>query len=272
MNIQNTEFINLDSTSFKELLIKNSPTLVLLPKLEILVNKEEPTLFDILKICSHDQELLNKLTRRSGFEGHSEDFAKDILFKKGLGFLKSLAIRTMNQEIFTLPLGLNGMTTALIKRRSVILARFLKHFSPDLDREPDDLYLAGLLYNFHYVTFEQLVNIGQFDGQSFEEVSSECLHSTVESFSAIGFDPYIVGILEDSEKQIFETKNPFEQALLKIANGTLAQAEKNNGLLGRKVKVDRTLLDATGYSEREILLLLKDLSKNYNGTAVPWRR
>ena len=258
--------------SLHDLLAESSPTLVLLPKLEIIVNKEEPTLEDILAICSHDQELLGKLTRRSGFEGSSEDFAKDILFKKGLGFLKSLAIRTMNQEIFTLPLGLKGMTTGLIKRRSVILARFLKHFSPDLDREPDDLYLAGLLYNFHYVAYEQLVNVGHFEGQDFEDVRTACLKSTGEAFSAIGFNPYIVGILEDSEKQIFETKNPFEQALLKIANGTLEQAEQTNGLLGRKVKVDRTLLDATGYSEREILSLLKDLSKNYKGTSVPWQR
>ena len=118
--------------SLHNLLSDSSPTLVLLPKLEIIVNKEEPTLEDILMICSHDQELLDKLTRRSGFEGSSEDFAKDILFKKGLGFLKSLAIRTMNQEIFTLPLGLNGMSTGLIKRRTVILARFLKKFRADL--------------------------------------------------------------------------------------------------------------------------------------------
>lgn len=258
--------------SLQHLLSDRSPTLVLLPKLEIIVNKEEPTLEDILMICSHDQELLDKLTRRSGFEGSSEDFAKDILFKKGLGFLKSLAIRTMNQEIFTLPLGLNGMSTGLIKRRSVILARFLKYFRADLDREPDDLYLAGLLYNFHYVTYELLVQSGQIEEEDFEDVRSECLELTCEAFSNIGFDSYIVGILEDSEKQIFEAKNPFEQALLKIANDTLEKAEQTQGMLGRKSKIDRALLDATGYSEREILSLLKELSKNYKGTSVPWQR
>jgi hypothetical protein len=263
---------NIQTSSLHHLLSESSPTLVLLPKLEIIVNKEEPTLEDILTICSHDQGLLDKLTRRSGFEGSSEDFAKDILFKKGLGFLKSLAIRTMNQEIFTLPLGLNGMSTGLIKRRSVILARFLKYFRADLDREPDDLYLAGLLYNFHYVTYEQLVKVGQFEGQDFDAVRSECLELTCGAFSGIGFDPYIVGILEDSEKQIFETKNPFEQALLKIANDTLEKAEQTQGMLGRKSRINRTLLDATGYSEREILSLLKDLSKNYKGTSVPWQR
>lgn len=253
-------------------LVENSPTLVLLPKLEILVNKEEPTLGDILEICSHDHELLSKLTRRSGFEGSTEDFAKDILFKKGLGFLKSLAIRTMNQEIFTLPLGLNGMTTGLIKRRSVILARYLKHFSPDLGREPDDLYLAGLLYNFHYVCFEHLVKLEEILEHDFDDVRTESLALACGVFSKIGFDPYVIGILEESEKQIFETKNPFEQALLKIANDILEKAEQSQGMLGRKSRIDRTLLDATGYSERDILTILKDLSKNYKGTSVPWQR
>jgi hypothetical protein len=39
-----------------------------------------------------------------------------------------------------------------------------------------------------------------------------------EFFHNIGFDSYVIEVLEESENQIFETKNPFEQALLKIAN------------------------------------------------------
>lgn len=268
----NQSCTSVKTNALKASIVENSPTLVLLPKLELLVNNNEPTLEDILKICSHDEELLSKLTRRSGFEGSSEDFAKEILFKKGLGFLKSLAIRTMNQEIFSLPLGLDNMSTALIKRRSVILARFLKHFTSDLDREADDLYLIGLLYNFHYVCFEHLVKMGELTTDDFDDVRSECLSLSCELFNNIGFDPYVIGVLEESEKQIFETKNPFEQALLKIANCTLEQAEQTGGLLGRKVRMNRELLDATGYSERELLTLLKDLSKNYKGTSVPWRR
>jgi hypothetical protein len=57
-----------------------------------------------------------------------DEFAKEILFKKGLSFLKSLAIRTMNQEIFKLPLKLEGMSERHLKKRSVILARFIKYY------------------------------------------------------------------------------------------------------------------------------------------------
>ena len=49
-----------------------SPTMTLLPKIEDIIDKEEPTLEDILKVCSHDPKLLGKLTRRSGFSGSEQ--------------------------------------------------------------------------------------------------------------------------------------------------------------------------------------------------------
>ena len=263
---------NIDTSSLHDTLVQNSPTLVLLPKLESLINKEEPTLEDILVICAHDDELLAKLTRRSGFGGSEEQFAKDILFKKGLGFLKSLAIRTMNQEIFELPLGLHGMSTHMLKRRCVILARFLKRFVGDLDREPDDLYMAGLMYNFPYVSYEHLLNRSVFSDEPFEEVKSDCVHATAATLAEIGFEPYVVAMLEDSIRDLYDTRNPFEHALLRIANDILESAERTNATLGRGKMINRNLLDATGYSEREILNLLKELSKNYKGTTVPWQR
>ena len=264
--------INENPPSLHEILVENCPTLILLPKLESLINKEEPTLEDILTTCSHDESLLTKLTRRSGFVGNEEQFARDILFKKGLGFLKSLAIRTMNQEIFELPLGLNGMSTHLIKRRSVILARFLKRFVGDLDREPDDLYLAGLLYNYPYVTYEHMLKVGSFSNQDFDEVRGDCIEMTCSSLHEINVEPYVVGMIEDSVSDLYETRNPFEHALLRIANEVLERAEQSNSTLGRGKSMNRNLLDATGYTEREILNLLKELSKNYKGTAtVPWQ-
>ena len=126
--------LQLDSKASEDFIFNSSPTLVLLPKLEVLLIRKTD-LPDILKVCSHDSELLEKLTRRFGFGGNHEDFAETLL-KKGLGFLKSLAIRTMNQEIFELPLGLNNLSTNQIKRRSIILARFLKHFANDLRNDP----------------------------------------------------------------------------------------------------------------------------------------
>jgi hypothetical protein len=74
-------------------------------------------------------------------------------------------------------------------------------------------------------------------------------------------------------RDLYETRNPFEQALLRIANEVLERAEQSNATLGRGKAMDRNLLDATGYSEREILHSLKELSKNYKGaTNVPWQR
>ena len=72
-------------------------------------------------------------------------------------FLKSLAIRTLNHEIYELPIGLNGMSNSLLRRRSILLARFVKRFADDLRIEPDHLYIAGLLYNLPYVSYEYLI-------------------------------------------------------------------------------------------------------------------
>jgi hypothetical protein len=96
---------------------------------------------------------------------------------------------------------------------------------------------------------------------------------TFSSLSQIGFEPYVTTIIEDSMRDLYETRNPFEQALLRIANEVLERAEQSNATLGRGKAMDRNLLDATGYSEREILHSLKELSKNYKGaTNVPWQR
>ena len=74
--------INENPPSLHEILVENCPTLILLPKLESLINKEEPTLEDILTTCAHDESLLTKLTRRSGFVGNEEQFARDIYSKR----------------------------------------------------------------------------------------------------------------------------------------------------------------------------------------------
>ena len=52
-------------SAIKKRLSDLSPTLCLLPRIESIINKEDPTLEDILGTCSHDPKLLGKLTRRS---------------------------------------------------------------------------------------------------------------------------------------------------------------------------------------------------------------
>ena len=241
-----------------------SPIMALLPRIEDIINKEEPTLEDILRVCSHDPKLLGRLTRTSWVFGSEQDFARDVLFKKGLGFLKSLAIRSMNREIFEVSMPNSDLTPFLLKKRSVILARFLKTFSSDLGLDPDEAYLAGLFFNYGYVCYELAhedmgADTPDFDGN--EVFYDECASQLMTEF---GFEKIVVEVVEDARKEFYQTRLPFAQALLRIANETLANTEQTNGIIGTGVNPDRMLLDATGLRARKIFSVLKDISRNYS--------
>ena len=252
-------------SAIKKRLSDLSPTLCLLPRIESIINKEDPTLEDILGTCSHDPKLLGKLTRRSGFAGSEEQFARDILFKKGLSFLKSLAIRTMNQEIFEVPMPNSHLNPTILKKRSVILARFLKTYSDDLAVERDTAYLCGLFYNYGYVCNEiaydslgEEVTPHAADPNLYAELASKAL-------SDFGFDEIVTEIVFDSSKELFDTRLPFAHALLRIANETLSNTEMTNGSIGRGPKPPRDLVDATGLRLRKIFATLKEITRNYAG-------
>jgi hypothetical protein len=241
-------------------------SLVLLPKIEKLINKQEPTLEDVLGLCSDNQSLLEKLTRRGGFGGGGDEFAKEILFKKGLSFLKSLAIRTMNQEIFELPLKLSGMSEVILKKRAVILARFIKYYNEFLGLKADDAYLCGLFYNFSYVTYEKLIYLQALEHSGFDQCRDDCVSWTARAMIDLGFDDSITSFIADSSKDLFSTSFPFGQALARIGNGLLINAEESASTsLCRGATIDRDLLDATGLTTREIVNVLKDLTRNYKG-------
>lgn len=241
-------------------------SLVLLPKIEKLINKQEPTLEDVLGLCSGNASLLEKLTRRGGFGGNGDEFAKEILFKKGLSFLKSLAIRTMNQEIFELPLKLEGMSEAVMKKRSVILARFIKYYYELLGLKPDDAYLCGLFYNFSYVSYEKLIAVQALEDFGFDQCKEDCAGWTAQAMKDIGFEDSITSFIADSSKDLFSTSFPFGQALARIGNGLLINAEGSaSSSLRRGTTIDRDLLDATGLTTREIVNVLKDLTRDYKG-------
>ena len=259
-----TSNLQTNIPTLRNKLMQLSPIMALLPRIEEIINKEEPTLEDILRVCSHDPKLLGRLTRRAGFSGTEQDFARDILFKKGLGFLKSLAIRSMNREIFEIPMPNSDLTPFLLKKRSVILARFLKTFSSDIGLELDEAYLAGLLFNYGYVCFELAyedmgADTPDFDGN--EVFYDECASQLMTEF---GFEKIVVEVVEDARKEFYQTRLPFAQALLRIANETLANTEQTNGIIGRGVNPDRMLLDATGLRARKIFSVLKDISRNYS--------
>jgi HD-like signal output (HDOD) protein len=246
------------------LLADLSPTLSLLPRIERIINKEEPTLEDILEVCSHDPKLLGKLTRRAGFNGTETDFARDVLFKKGLGFLKSLAIRSMNQEIFEVEMLNSDLNPSVLKKRSVILARFIKSFSDDLQVDPDEAYLAGLFYNYDYVCYEILQ--AQQDEQlaSFDENAEHYGLVASQALASFGFKSVVTDAVEDAKKEFFHTRLPFAHALLRIANETLANTEQSSVSIGRGPNPDRDLVDATGMRVRKIFAILKDISRNYS--------
>ncbi|MBT3637526.1 MAG: hypothetical protein HN531_11340 [Opitutae bacterium] len=237
--------------------------MTLLPRIEGIINKDEPTLEDILRVCSHDPKLLGRLTRRAGFSGSEQEFARDILFKKGLGFLKSLAIRSMNREIFEIPMPNSDLTPFLLKKRSVILARFLKAFSSDVGIGVDEAYLAGLLFNYGYVCSELTCDGLGADALEFEQNRSYYDTCASELSSEFGFHKVVIEVIEDAHKDFYQTRLPFAQALLRIGNETLANTEQTNGTIGRGENPDRILLDATGLRARKIFSVLKDISRNY---------
>lgn len=259
-----TADLNSNIPMLREKVRELSPTMTLLPRIEGIINKDEPTLEDILQVCSHDPKLLGRLTRRAGFSGSEQEFARDILFKKGLGFLKSLAIRSMNKEIFEIQMPNSDLTPSLLRKRSVILARFLKTFSTEIGVGMDEAYLSGLLYNYGYVCSElTYASIGP-DAPGYEANRSFYDSCASELLSEFGFHKTVIEVIEDANKEFYETRLPFAQALLRIGNETLSNTEQTNGTIGRGESPDRMLLDATGLRARKIFSVLKDISRNYS--------
>ena len=245
-------------------LVVSAPSLCLLPKLENIVNKQDPTLEEILALCSHNKTLLLRLTRRAGFQGNETEFAKTVLFTKGLGFLKSLAIRTMNQEIFDISIEDSNENSKSLKRRSIILARFTKSFCEDLEMEPDLAYLSGLFYQLHHISY-QLLKYSNRIGISSENSAEASTITTGDTLESLGFHKMICSIVRESQQELHSTSYPFFHALIRIGNGILLNSESSHLRASRGFKPNRELLDATGLKERKIVNTLKEISRNYRG-------
>ena len=110
----------------------------------------------------------------------------------------------------------------------------MKHFANDLRNDPDELYLSGLLYNFPYVVFEHLVKDEKFSEDSFENVESDVVTLTCNALSKIGFNKFVISMIEDSIKPIQITDRVCEHALLRMANDVLEKTELTNTSIGRK--------------------------------------
>ena len=132
--------------------------------------------------------------------------------------------------------------------------------SLDKDRPSSKMNVGNGLTPLDLILFEE----------SFSEVRPETVKMTCEILEKFGFGSYIMHILEDSVLDIQQTRNPCEQALLRIANNILESTEQNNFIVGKNTSIDEKMLEITGYSEQEILILLKELSRNYKATSDGW--
>ncbi len=172
----------------------------------------------------------------------------------------------MNQEIFQLLQELSGLNELILKKRFVILARFTKHYYDLLNLSADDAYLCGLFFNFSHVSFQKLVQVQVLSGDSFEENQIDCAKWTADAFAEIGFEHVITSFIEDSVQDLFSTSFPLGQALARIGNHLLINAEESSSSSFRGGnRIDRDLLDATGLTTREIVNVLKELTRDYKG-------
>ena len=243
------------------------PALLILPKIENLVNEDDPTLSDVVTVCKSNEALFHKLTHHLNGVINEREVAKEILLKKGMGYLLSVGIRTMNLEIFSLPVkAFDGLTEFMLKRRSIILARYVKKFSSLTSISPDHAYLCGLFYNFRIVCFEYLVSAEKLNIADFFAYEQRVSAAIANAFESIGYNPLITEFLNDSSKDIYETRNPLLHALVRIGNAMLLDSEKTGRNTFRNTSfLDSTLTEVTGLSLKELTEPMKEIVKDFKG-------
>jgi len=256
------------SNNFIDILYDNFPSLIILPKVERLIDKEDPTLGELVTLCQSNDTLFKKLTHSTGGESKNiSEFAKSILLSKGMNYLLGTCIRTMNQEIFSLPLNLiEGETELSIRRRSIVLARYLKEMSKNTSLHPDHAYLCGLFYNFRMVCFEYLVKEGLILSENFEQNEKSCLLQMSESFRGLGFHTSIWKFFSDCTLPITASDSPVLHALVQIGNRLLLESQITGVNTFRKTSfLNDELIQITGLSLKEIVEPLKLVDKDFKG-------
>lgn len=243
------------------------PTLLILPQVNQLILNNDPTLAEIVKLCESNKTLFAKLTNSRHGNEDLRQFAKDILLKKGMSYLQSICIRAMNQEIFVLPLCLiDGITETVLKRRSIILARYVKLLHSELSVLPDDAYLCGLFYNFRLVCFELLAESEDLGSHDFELEEDEISCALGASFRNLGFNNKICTFIENSAKEIYSTEHPSFHAISRIGNQMITNSDQTGSTTFRNTSfIDPKLLEVTGLSLREIVEPMKEVVKDFKG-------
>jgi hypothetical protein len=245
------------------------PTLLILPQVQKLILKNDPTLEELVSICQSNKSLFNKLTRSATQDKDIRQFAQDILLKKGMAYLMSICIRSMNQEIFILPIKTQeGLTEFMLKRRSIILARYLKKFSSNVGYSPDDTYLCGLFYNFRIVCYGLLLETENSEIPDFVSAEGEVSKTLAECFMSLNFNKKISDFIQESCQDVYDTHNPFLHALVRIGNQLLCESEISGSTTFRNTSnLDPMLVELTGLSVRELVDPLKEVVKDFKGGA-----
>ncbi|MEK9773784.1 MAG: hypothetical protein VW576_09505 [Opitutae bacterium] len=232
-----------------------------------LIGNEDPTLGQVVRLCKSNSVLYEKLTHSIKGARNERELAQEILFKKGMNYLLSVGIRTMNQEIFVLPLGITaGLTEFMLKRRSIILARYVKLLASDSSLSPDEAYLCGLFYNFRLVCFEFLLQSGKLYSDEFDTEEQNISVSLSDAFSLLGFNPVICNFLKNSSENIYSTENPFLHAVIRIGNQLLVQSDKTGRSTFRNTSfLDPELVGVTGLTLRQLTEPMKEVVKDFKG-------
>ena len=119
--------MNLNTQTYESLssiFSRDFSSLLLLPKIEKLINKQEPTLEDVLGLCSHNESLLLKLTRRAGFGSNEDEFAKEILFKKRVELFKKSCHSNDESRDFLIASKTRGHDRIQNKKKSCNISSF----------------------------------------------------------------------------------------------------------------------------------------------------
>lgn len=243
------------------------PALLILPRIHELIIKGDPTLSEVVGICKSNSALFEKLTHSLRGASNDRELAKEILFKKGMNYLFSVGIRTMNQEIFVLPIGIiDGLTEFMLKRRSIILARYVKLLSSESSLSADEAYLCGLFYNFRIVCFEFLSQSEQLHSHDFDSEEHNVSVALSNAFSLIGFHRTICNFLKNSAENIYSTENPFLHSIIRIGNQLLVESDKTGRSTFRNTSfLDPELVGVTGLTVRQLTGPMKEVVRDFKG-------
>jgi hypothetical protein len=142
----------------------------------------------------------------------------------------------------------------------------VKEFTSLTSISPDHTYLCGLFYNFRIVCFEYLVHADKLEITDFNAQENRVSTAVANALESIGYNPLINKFLNDTSRDIYETKNPFLHALTRIGNAMLVDSDTTGRNTFRNTSfLDPTLVEITGLSLKELTEPMKETVRDFKG-------